>query len=512
MSQTNINPSHAGPPPSKPAPVSHSPRSPPPEKAAPIKRRGPWHSIFERTFGGIISEMVSSTFINFSSYLTQLLADKRKDTYIKKTMRLHIGYGGEVGCGIGGTEEKGAHFGYPGPVVHNLGDFSMSHYRMSNKPKKKQKKENLLYSKFVINGMPSFERMIDMCKTLIRGFYVYGGNQDGFIAALKKYFPLSVRESVLDLENIRVNHSKQSDIAAIKVTIPWDAEKMASNYPKCWARVQKIKKFSHQLMDESGTHVFLTVVLNTNGVFVFGMIYQNKMVLCKIVQRKHKPTDKKESTLHVPLANLNGAGPRTVDVNLTSKQTFQCHTNMSISTVYGMATFQLPWIHGKMTITPKAMGGASAHLKIEEIQERSMAETMFSMILPFQQFRELQLKYYDVRLNLGKSSLSRNPIRTDSETHAIGGSQKLKDRYLLTIDGLVRTPPFPSCLANIVSDLIIDSWEERIKWFRDTSQTFGMDLRGIHEEQMRAKEALSSNDHKEEADEKIEIVLKNYEK
>merc|ERR1719419_21686 len=136
---------------------------------------------------------------------------------------------------------------------------------------------------------------------------------------------------------------------------------------------------------------------------------------------------------------------------------------MSISTVYGMATFQLPWVHGKMTIIPKAMGGASAHLKIVEIQERSMAETMFSMILPFQQFRELQLKYYDVRLNLGKSSLSRNPITTDSETHAIGGSQKLRDRYLLTIDGLVRVPPFPSCLANIVSDLILDSWEERIR-------------------------------------------------
>jgi len=132
---------------------------------------------------------------------------------------------------------------------------------------------------------------------------------------------------------------------------------------------------------------------------------------------------------------------------------------------------------------PKNMGGVSIQVKILEIQDKSMAETMFSMILPFQHFRELALKYYDIRLNLGKSSLSRNPIRADKETHAIGGSKNLSDRFLFTYDGLLRVPTLPACLTKIISDAMNDSWEERFLIVRDSCRTFGLDLRAFYEKQ-----------------------------
>jgi len=138
-----------------------------------------------------------------------------------------------------------------------------------------------------------------------------------------------------------------------------------------------------------------------------------------------------------------------------------------------MASFPLPWVHSRIQMTPNPTGGASLQIKIMEIQKQSIAEKMFSMILPFQDFRELLLSYFDLRLNLGKTSLSRNTIRTDTETHAIGKSKNLKDRYLCTFDILMRLPAFPTCLTKLVSDIIYDSWEERFIMLRDSLRSFG---------------------------------------
>lgn len=204
--------------------------------------------------------------------------------------------------------------------------------------------------------------------------------------------------------------------------------------------------------------------------------------MCKLKTMK-QPNSKKEVTMHVPLASKDGKGPRTIDVNHFSSQTFTTRTEISISAVFGMATFHLPWVVSSMQINPKNMGGVSIQLKILEIQDQSMAENMFSMILPFQHFRELALKYYDIRINLGKHSLSRNPIREEKETHTIGSSEKLSERFLFTYDGLMRLPTFPACLNKIISDMMSDSWEERFLIVRDLCRTFGMDLRTLYEKQ-----------------------------
>jgi len=497
---TSIIPKSA--PPSKPAPVirnilpaegtriSRSSRQQLPDAA---KGKGSWDSVFENAFGGIFAEMLSTTLTNFALYLTQTLADPRKENFIKKSVRLHVGFGGEVGCGFGATEEKGVHYGYPGPVVQNRGDFSLSHYRISNDKGNNKQKENLLYSKFVVNGFVNFEHFVRMFKIVIEGFYHHAHDKEGFKAAFRKYFNLSLRDSICDLENIRINASRQADIVTVKLTIPWNEKVFGSKFPKTWDRVKKIKKFCWQLMEKTGKFVFLTFVVTQNGIFLFCMIYKDKLCLCKLVTRKKTPTSKKEVTLHVPLANQSGKGPRTIDVNHLSPQTFSCRTELSINAVFGMATFHLPWVTSSMNIIPKSMGGVSIEFKILEIQSQSMAEKMFSMILPVQQFRELALKYYDIRLNLGKNSLSRNPIRADKETHSIGCSEKLNDRFLFTYDGLMRLPTFPACLTKIISDMMNDSWEERFLCLRDISQRLGMDLRVLHEKQKSSSQFLTHN-------------------
>jgi len=317
MSQTGLilsTAGWAGPQAPKEAAINIS--LPPPAKPAPVKGWGPWHNIFQNAFGGIVAEMLSTTFINYASFITQLLADERKDAYMKKIVRLHVGYDGEVGCGMGGTEQKGTHFGYPAPAVHNLGDFSTCHYRMSRKSKNNLRKENYLYSKSVINALPKFESYIHVCKTLIKGFYLYGDDRKGFIAAIKYHFALSVRESFLDLANINVITSKKADIVTLKLAVPLNKKKLEIKFPKTWARIQRIQKIRHRVMEESGKHVFLTIIVKADGVYIFCKIHKDKLVLCKIVQ-KQTPWNKK----YIPLANPNGAGPRTVDVNSNIQKT-----------------------------------------------------------------------------------------------------------------------------------------------------------------------------------------------
>jgi len=490
MAEVTSIPRRSGPP-SKRAPITGIRL---PTKAAPISQNqrqreeeaskifGSWDTIFENAFGGKFAEMLNTTLLNFALLLTQTLADPRKENYIKKTIRLHVGYGGEVGCGIGATEEKGVHYGYPGPVTRNSGDFAMSHYRISNDQGTNKHKENLLYSKMVVNGFVRYELFIRMFKIIIEGLYRQGHDVQGFKTAFKKHFGLSIRESICDLENIRVNTTRQVDIVTVKLTLPWNKKVFESKFPKTWDRVKKIKKFSWQLMEKTGKLVFFTLIITPNGLFLFAMIWKDKLCLCKLKTMKH-PNSKKEVTMHVPLASKDGKGPRTIDVNHISSQTFTTRTEISISAVFGMATFHLPYVVTSMQIIPKNMGGVQIQLKILEIQDQSMAENMFSMILPFQHFRELALKYYDIRINLGKHSLSRNPIREEKETHTIGSSEKLSERFLFTYDGLMRLPTFPTCLNKIISDMMSDSWEERFVIVRDFCRTFGMDLRTLSEQQ-----------------------------
>lgn len=132
-----------------------------------------------------------------------------------------------------------------------------------------------------------------------------------------------------------------------------------------------------------------------------------------------KTKNKNAVPRYVPIANTQGPGPLTFNVDHLSSQSFTVRLKISLRSMFKMTSFNLPWLLMSAHIKPKPRGMVSLRIKGLEIQKKSMVEKLFSLVLPLQHFRILFLKYFDCQLNLNKRFLSRNPVKNNTESHSI---------------------------------------------------------------------------------------------
>jgi len=205
----------------------------------------------------VVADLVSTAMLTFSSNLTRALGmpGKDKEAYCRKTVHLLLNYGGEVNSAHGVTMQEGVRYRYPGPIVRSLGDFCLSHYRLSNDTRKHKKKENLLYTKLIIHGFPKYEYIVQICKTLLLGFYINHLDVKGFRAALKNYFPNTIRDSICLLHRMKISATTKCGVTEAKILIPWNIELFQSKFPKTWYRLTRVDRVILTFMEKEAKYV-----------------------------------------------------------------------------------------------------------------------------------------------------------------------------------------------------------------------------------------------------------------